>query len=261
MLSHLKGQTIIHNQLGKGRIIKVTENNVLEVKMKDKTVMKFLYPDSFSSGVLKIEEESLNDLLPLPDEEEEKREQNSPTGDGVFFHPSDKDTVEALAQALLTLNPEKKETVFVCVGSDLVIFDCFGPLVGTLLLKREIQAPVYGTFNGLRLGLVTAKNIDITADAIRQWHPNAFVVAIDAATAAEERVGFFKLLPQPLKPGAGAGKQLSQIGDVCVMGLTSEKILLKDPSSLNQTRLGFVYAMSERMVDCIERYLSLLQTH
>ena len=41
-------------------------------------------------------------------------------------------------------NEDKRSIVFLCVGNAKVWFDCFGPYVGSLLQKLEIDYYVYG---------------------------------------------------------------------------------------------------------------------
>lgn len=35
--------------------------------------------------------------------------------------------------------------ILLCIGTDLVIGDCLGPIVGEILINRNVNAYVYGT--------------------------------------------------------------------------------------------------------------------
>ncbi len=54
---HLIGLRVTHKTLGGGEIVDVKGEILVCVKMDDGERKTFLYPDSFSSGVLKFEEE------------------------------------------------------------------------------------------------------------------------------------------------------------------------------------------------------------
>ena len=54
---------------------------------------------------------------------------------------------EGVVQALKEYNRENAAPIVVCVGSDLVVGDSLGPLVGTFLRQRNAGAYIYGTLN------------------------------------------------------------------------------------------------------------------
>lgn len=140
--------------------------------------------------------------------------------------------------------------VFVCIGSDLAIGDSLGPLVGTMLQKRNLRAYLYGSLNAP----VTAKEIKYLKEFVKKAHPNSKLVAIDAALGAENEKGLIKLSDHALRPGSGANKRLGDIGDVSILGILGKKSLYPY-SELNLTRLSFVYKMAETIADGINEYI------
>ena len=39
----------------------------------------------------------------------------------------------------------KDDTIIICVGTDKCIGDCLGPLIGSFLIEKNFQIPVFGT--------------------------------------------------------------------------------------------------------------------
>ncbi len=68
----LKGKSVMHVKFGKGKIV-VVEGNVLEAEMESGEVKRFLYPDSFVMGILRFEEENLNEKGAADFEESERK--------------------------------------------------------------------------------------------------------------------------------------------------------------------------------------------
>jgi len=151
------------------------------------------------------------------------------------------------AGASLTLSP-----VVLCVGSDLAIGDCLGPITGSMLKRKTQGIPtfIYGTLSSP----VTAKEIRYIRKFLKETHPRSPVIAVDAAVGGEGDIGLIKISDSPLRPGAGANKNLGTIGDLSVMGIVAEKSVA-NYALLNQTRLNLVYKMSEIISDALANLL------
>jgi putative sporulation protein YyaC len=151
------------------------------------------------------------------------------------------------AGASLTLAP-----VVLCVGSDLAIGDCLGPITGSMLKRKTQGLPtfIYGTLSAP----VTAKEIRYMRKFLKETHPRSPVIAVDAAVGGEGDIGLIKISDTPLRPGAGANKNLGTVGDLSVMGIVAEKSVA-NYALLNQTRLNLVYKMSEIISDALANLL------
>ncbi len=151
------------------------------------------------------------------------------------------------AEPSLTLTP-----VVLCVGSDLAIGDCLGPITGSMLKRKTQGLPtfIYGTLSAP----VTAKEIRYMRKFLKETHPRSPVIAVDAAVGGEGDIGLIKISDTPLRPGAGANKNLGTVGDLSVMGIVAEKSVA-NYALLNQTRLNLVYKMSEIISDALANLL------
>ncbi len=166
------------------------------------------------------------------------------------FSTINKYASEGITQAIKNCNVNKKTPIIICIGSDLVLGDSLGPLVGTLLKKMKTFAYVYGTLNYP----ITAKEVEYAKTYLKQMHPTSLSIAIDAAVGAKDEVGLIKVVNKGLKPGLGVNKKLGEIGDVSIIGIVAEKTP-KNYDLYNLTRLNLIYKMSEAIADGINNYV------
>ena len=138
--------------------------------------------------------------------------------------------------------------VIICVGSDLVVGDSLGPIIGTKLVERlNGRAFVYGTLQSP----ITALEVSILQKEIKKMHPYSKILVIDAAVGCEEEVGFVKISGVGIKPGLGVNKDLPLIGDVSIIGVVNSK-----NNALNfTTRFSLVYALARDIVNGIKKAL------
>ncbi len=157
---------------------------------------------------------------------------------------------DGVKNALENFNKNNYMPIIVCVGSDLVLGDSLGPLVGTLLKKRNVKTYIYGNLNFP----ITAKEVEYAKTYIKQMHKNSFIIAIDAAVGEEDDIGLIKVNNKGLKPGLGAGKNLGILGDASIIGIVTTKSN-KNYNLFNLTRLNLVYRLAEQIADGIEKYI------
>ena len=141
-----------------------------------------------------------------------------------------------------------KDSIIVCIGTDKCIGDCLGPLVGTLLEKRNFKLPVYGTLDNP----IHATNIYEKLNMIKNERPNSQIISIDASLGAEENVGKIKIRDQPIFPGMGVGKDIPEVGDLSIIGIIDESGS-QEIFFARSIRLSFIVNMAEQIVDIIEK--------
>ena len=133
--------------------------------------------------------------------------------------------------------------VFLCIGSDRATGDSLGPIIGYKLKQRRLScAYVYGTLENP----VHAKNLP---DVIREIHDTfdkPFIIAIDASLGKASHIGYFTLGEGALKPGAGVGKNLPQVGNLYVTGIVNLSGFLEN-SLLQTTRLHTVMDLADKI--------------
>ena len=154
------------------------------------------------------------------------------------FNSTARENFEEIAKAVNLLYKESVP-VIVCIGSDLVIGDSLGPIVGTKLSELlKDKAFVYGTLDNP----ITAKEITTVKETLSSIHPNAKIIVIDAAVGNKEDVGQVKISSFGIKPGLGVNKTLPCIGDVSIIGIVKETGNACD--SLSLVRLGLINTLA-----------------
>lgn len=150
--------------------------------------------------------------------------------------------------------------VILCIGTDRIIGDSLGPLVGSILKKKYTEAQnscstlhhpahtlnVYGTLHHPAHALNLP---DINAE-IKKKHPNSPVIAVDASLGSYKHIGSVFVRPGSISPGSGVQKNLPPSGDIAITGIVNEES--SHPYLALQTaRLSTVADMAERIADCL----------
>lgn len=142
--------------------------------------------------------------------------------------------------------PRHDDIIIVGIGTDKCIGDCLGPLVGTILIRKNFGFPVYGT---LRRPL-HALNLKDRVAYIKSRHPNAFIIAIDACLGENDDIGTIQIRSGPIDPGKGVGKNLPSVGDLSIIGIV-DKLNSSSSASLHNIRLSFVLEIGEIITEGI----------
>ena len=137
------------------------------------------------------------------------------------IQPSDTaaEEIEKTLENLLGLEPHP--CVVLCIGTDGIIGDCLGPMVGSML--KEPLAPygvkVYGTLEEP----ATARNLEKVVREIHEETPDCKILAIDAGVGSETEVGTIKITSVGIRPRSGVGKGMNQVGSCSILGILTEK--------------------------------------
>lgn len=107
-----------------------------------------------------------------------------------------------------------KKLVILCIGSDRVIGDCLGPLVGHKLssLLKNSGISVYGTLKKP----VHAKNLDATLKKIRASIQNPYIIALDSSLGTNSHVGFCHSRQRCSSSGYRYREKSHHVGDIFI---------------------------------------------
>lgn len=134
--------------------------------------------------------------------------------------------------------------VIVCVGTDRSTGDALGPLVGYMLKLAGVPS-VYGCIDDP----IHALNLPDRLEVIKENHPDAIIIGVDASLGSAKNVGWMTLRKSPLKPGTGVGKILPAFGHYSITGVVNRNGFGYTP--LPNTRLSLVFSMANSVVDFI----------
>ncbi len=98
---------------------------------------------------------------------------------------------------LLTEGSSYSNILFVCIGTDRITGDAFGPLVGYKLKKLFANADRINVIGDLE-NPVRANNIECTLKWINENFTNPFIIAVDSALSVPSRVGSISVGEGPL---------------------------------------------------------------
>jgi len=133
-----------------------------------------------------------------------------------FYIKSGSRASRELAGPLRVLFKDEFPLVVLCIGTMRVQGDSLGPMVGSCLCRRQLPGVyVYGTEDAP----VHALNLEETLATIRREHPEAYVLAVDAAIGNWNMLGQITVGTGPLYPGEGLKKELPAAGDSHITGV------------------------------------------
>jgi putative sporulation protein YyaC len=151
-----------------------------------------------------------------------------------------------IANAIIEVFPDdmtKKNTIFICVGTDRSTGDSLAPLVGTKLKKKGYR--VLGTINDP----VHALNLE---DTIENLPEHKHIVAIDACLGQLSSVGQTIIFKGALKAGAGVGKDIPPVGDYSITPVVNVGGFMES-LVLQNTRLSLVLKLADSIYKALNK--------
>ena len=114
---------------------------------------------------------------------------------------------------------EGKNLVIFNIGTSSLVYDSFGPILGTLLEEKHLKNfKIIGTMNDN----ANAKNIKEKYKLINQT--TDFIIATDAAILKKNQLeNMIILRNSSIEPGSGMGKDLGSIGDISIKYLVNKE--------------------------------------
>lgn len=161
-------------------------------------------------------------------------------------HYQDANAPQALANALKEQfradgKGEKYLPMFFMVGATSSTGDALGPFIGWFLKRKGFSGEYLGDLNEpVHATNIKEKLNEAWARAMKR-NKFPYIIAVDAAVG---RPGRITVNRGPLKPGAGMGKTLPQVGSIHIMGGTAHFPFMIWFTGLDQT-----VAMAEAIAD------------
>lgn len=155
-------------------------------------------------------------------------------------------------------NNNYNRIVFLCVGTDRVIGDCFGPLVGEKLkslIGKMKNVEIIGNLEKT----ICINDIEKVIKTINEEITNPLIIGIDAALDKRESVGKIVVAQEGIKAGSGLNKNKIEIGEISVKGIVSYNTGMprKNFILLQNTSLGLVNEMASLTADGIYRVINV----
>lgn len=134
---------------------------------------------------------------------------------------------------LMLLNQYKK-IIILCIGTDKINEDSYGPILGSALLQSELYTniSIFGTM-GKNL---KATNIESFISEKASIMDESLVIAIDSAVSEDDSIGTIIVSDNGMYPGSACGKSLSNVGDFSIYGVTTNDSSIFDTSNTDIKR-------------------------
>lgn len=122
------------------------------------------------------------------------------------------DDLAVFRLARLLIRNYKSNSLIVNVGTDSLLYDSVGPLVGSMLKKHgNLVYDVIGTLEEpIDLG-----NLNEKVGLIKERYPKSFIIGIDAAMS--NYTGSISFCSGPIYPGLRSGKKAMAVGNVSII--------------------------------------------
>ena len=150
-----------------------------------------------------------------------------------------------LGKSLEKLNNTFSHIIFLCIGTEKIIGDSVGPIIGSNIKNLENEyIKVYGIC-GKNLDFSNAKNI---IEKVYKKYSNPFIITIDAALSKEKRVGEIHIGKGFMKIGTALEKSItfySNINIKCVVGKYNSLNQKENINILNNVVKERVYSLAE----------------
>lgn len=153
---------------------------------------------------------------------------------------------------------ESIEVTFLCVGTDRITGDSFGPLVGSKLIEllQEYNFSNINVYGTLEKNL----NYETVSRIIKNINNNSMIIVIDAALSKRENIGKIYVSNKKTILGKGLDKNKIEIGDISIKSVVAKdyKIPRYNFKALQNISLNGVMTLSnivaEGIVEVIKSY-------
>ena len=136
--------------------------------------------------------------------------------------------------------------IFLCVGSDKITGDSYGPIVGEklekLLKNYYNNIKIIGTLENPVSGI----NLEKEIEKIYTLYENPCIIAIDAALSKEEDLGKIIVTNSKMKFGKSTNRKTIEIGEISIKGIVAKdyKIPKYNFNELQTTSLNLVMKLA-----------------
>ncbi len=132
----------------------------------------------------------------------------------LFFDFNDTDNITKGINKII--NNQNREIVFLCIGTEKVIGDSFGPIVGQMLKNKTKN--VYGNLSET----VNATNLSEKISQIYLKFNNPYIIVLDSALGNKEMINKVVIGSGSVKPGSALEKNIDKVGDMYINAIVGK---------------------------------------
>ena len=148
------------------------------------------------------------------------------------------------------ISKRNKEVVFLCIGTDKIIGDSFGPIVGHYLKKSRYI--VYGDLQKT----VNGTNLKKYIEEIYSTHNSPYIIVLDSALGQYDIVNKIVVGKGGIIPGSALKKKNKLIGDLYINAIVGENAN-QNLEQLKSVTLYNVLSLSNTVFQAINKSICL----
>ena len=139
------------------------------------------------------------------------------------------------------------DVIFLCIGSNKIIGDAFGPIVGHKLKQIPNNLNIIGDLENC----VIYKDIEKIEKQIHEKYVNPYIICIDAALSKTIQKGKIVVEKSSMQIGNVLGKKEKNIGNLSIKGIVAKKRdnYKENFIALAGTSFSMINSMAERVVE------------
>ncbi len=166
--------------------------------------------------------------------------------------------VKSFKTNIYSLDRRYSNYIFLCIGTDKVMGDAFGPLVGKFL-SELIENDYENIFiEGTLDNPISYINIDDRLNKIYRIYDNPCLIVVDSALSNDEDIGNIIVKKGKTNLGMGLNKKMYSVGELSVNGIIAKdyKIPKYNFYNLQNISLNFVINFAELVANGIYNCIS-----
>lgn len=148
--------------------------------------------------------------------------------------------------------------IFVCIGSNKMVGDSLGPIIGEILYRnlKDENIKVLGNLSHN----INSKNINQTLKYVEKQYEKPYVISIDSALSNSIEPGNVFILKKGLVAGSALKKKSMEVGNICIKAIVGkdEKNCIKNYYNLKNTDYKLILKFSKNISNIILESIKFL---
>lgn len=143
---------------------------------------------------------------------------------------------------------EFSNIVILCVGTDKLVGDSIGPIVGqklTRLLNKKKNVKIYGNTKK-NLNLKNAKQV---VEEVSDVYPEPFIITIDATLGPKETIETIRISKGKIKIGEALGHSIEYFSNINIKAIVGEyqKNIKENFNTLNEVERKSIQRLANQI--------------
>ena len=147
---------------------------------------------------------------------------------------------------VLDIKDKNKNIIFFCIGTNRIVGDAFGPVVGSVLKRTFSNTEKIKVVGDLK-NTVTYNNVSYYTGVLNNLYKNNLMIVIDSALANRAEIGKVFIQNRGLKYAESLKKHNTTIGNISIKAVVGENVnnSIENFKNLNNVSIEKIKEMSD----------------